>query len=116
MTTKLPQFGIQGMEIGNNAERAVVELSSMTLGGNGFTVVNSSSAISATNVEYFALVPLSTVTIQAIEFASYCQGDQDIVGLAIPVGVPLYAGFKSLTLASGTALAYFAIKDPPISY
>lgn len=116
MTSKLPQYGIQQMEIGNNAERAAVELSSMALGGKGFTVVNTSSAISATDIEYFALVPLTTVVIQAIEYASYCQGDPDIVGISIPVGVPLYAGFKSVSLTSGTALAYFSIDAKPVNY
>lgn len=104
-SNKLPSTDLTGMIIGNNAERATMELMSMTVGGNGFTFTNSSSGCSGH--EYYSFTAFTDTVFSAITFADLYSGDADIVGITIPANTTVFFNFTALTLASGTGIAYF---------
>ncbi len=105
MANKLPNIGIQGFQIGNNPERAAVELLSMSVGGSGFTYTTSS--VGCTGHKYYSLTALTNCVISTITFAESYTGDDSIIGITIPAGTTVFFNFTDLTLTSGTGLAYF---------
>lgn len=108
MANKLPTTDILGMAIGNNPDRAQVELLSMGVGGNGFSYITSSSGVSASdNHEYYAFQAITNTVIATITFASQYGGDQDIVGITIPAQMTVFFNFTEMTLTSGTGIAYY---------
>jgi hypothetical protein len=105
MSNKLPTTDILGMQIGNNPDRAQVELLSMAVGGNGFSWITSSAA--ASGHEYYAFHAITETVISAITFPSSYAGDSDIVGVTIPANTTLFFNFTAMTLTSGTGVGYF---------
>lgn len=105
MSNKLPATDILGMAIGNNPDRAQVELLSMAVGGNGFSYITSSAA--ATGHEYYAFHAITESVISAITFNSAYSGDTDIVGVTIPANSTVFFNFTAMSLTSGTGLGYF---------
>jgi hypothetical protein len=112
---KLPQYNIMGMEIGRDPNNALVEFASMSQGGNGFLIGTAASAVSGTNKEFYSFTVLADAVISAITWAAYYRGDSDIVGITLPAGTTIFAGFSSMSLTSGTVIAYFSINTAAVS-
>ena len=71
----------------------------------GFTYVDSSNAITASEQIYYGLQVWSDLVIASITFADDYSGDQDIVGKTLPAGLYRPMRFKAITITSGTGAA-----------
>lgn len=91
-----------------NNERNTAIFAEMAAGGMGFDVI----ADTAEHVgNYYLILPVSNITFSGAEYwnstitGGYSGGN--VTGLTVPAGIPIHGDFTSVTLATGSALAYF---------
>lgn len=91
-----------------NNERNTAIFSEMAAGGMGFDVISDTAEHIG---NYYLILPVSEITFDNATYynstftGGYSGGD--LSGLTIPAGIPIGADFTSVTLAAGSALAYF---------
>jgi hypothetical protein len=71
----------------------------------GFTFVNSSNPIVASEQIYYGLQVWSNMVIASITFQPDYAGDQDIVGKTLPAGLYRPMRFSAITITSGDGAA-----------
>lgn len=76
-------------------------------GRQGGTVIADTSAhtLSTSGKTWHALLVVEEAVIAAL--TSNLESDTDLVGKTLPAGLPIYGAFTSLTLTSGTVIAYY---------
>jgi hypothetical protein len=60
---------------------------------------------------FFCFIPVEDTVFAEFELAGGTIGGNAFVGDVMPAGIPIYAQFTSITLASGRGWAYKAVKE-----
>lgn len=85
-------------------ERNTAIFTEMMVGGMGFELINDTSSHLG---NFYKIIPLTTPTrvADATFFTGYSANNLSAVEL--PVGVPIYGDFTSVTLSAGSVIGYF---------
>ena len=86
--------------------RGVRDLFENSMGQNGFNYISDTNKSAApTGYVYFAIQAL-TDTVLAAYVSEPTIGGNTFTGVTIPAGTIIYGRFVSITLTSGTVIAY----------
>jgi hypothetical protein len=91
----------------DGAEYDLVDAAEQALGGQGFYVISTTAATPAPAGQcFFAIQPITATTIAALTPDASAPITGTATGIAYPINFIIYGKFSSITLTSGSCIAY----------